>query len=197
MTVLRLTQRRVDSIKPRTRQFTIRDTQLRGFGVRILTSGAKRYFVHSQYEGHRVWKDIGDAATVALADARTHAVSVLTSIRRGEPAVAPEEIRFEVVAEEVFRRYKRNWKPRTLEVNLNYYGNHILPWFRGRTIGEIDRRDVTQWFASLRARPAAADRSAPVLSVIMKQAEVYGYRPQGSNPCVGIERYRRRGRERL
>ena len=79
MTVLRLTQRRVDSIKPRTRQFTIRDTQLRGFGVRILTSGAKRYFVHSQYEGHRVWKDIGDAATVALADARTHAVSVLTS----------------------------------------------------------------------------------------------------------------------
>ena len=31
----------------------------------------------------------------------------------------------------------------------------------------------------------------------MKQAEVYGYRPQGSNPCVGIERYRRRGRERF
>ena len=31
----------------------------------------------------------------------------------------------------------------------------------------------------------------------MQQAEVYGYRPEGSNPCVGIHRYRRRGRERF
>ena len=43
----------------------------------------------------------------------------------------------------------------------------------------------------------AADRSAPVLSVIFRQAEVYGYRPEGSNPCTGIKRYRRRGRERF
>ena len=31
----------------------------------------------------------------------------------------------------------------------------------------------------------------------MRQAEVYGYRPEGTNPCVGIKRYRRRGRERF
>ena len=37
----------------------------------------------------------------------------------------------------------------------------------------------------------------PVLSVIMRQAEVYGYRPEGSNPCKGIRRYRRRERERF
>ena len=45
--------------------------------------------------------------------------------------------------------------------------------------------------------PVAADRSAPVLSVIMRQAEVYGYRPDGTNPCAGIKRYRRQGRERF
>ena len=33
--------------------------------------------------------------------------------------------------------------------------------------------------------------------MILKQAEVYGYRPEGSNPCTGIKRYRRRGRERF
>ena len=43
----------------------------------------------------------------------------------------------------------------------------------------------------------AADRSAPVLSVILRQAEVYGNRPEGSNPCTGIKRYRRQGRERF
>ena len=82
-------------------------------------------------------------------------------------------------------------------VNLYYYRNQILPWFRGRPIADITRRDVQQWFASLHATPVAADRSAPVLSVILKQAEVYGYRPEGSNPCTGIKRYRRRGRERF
>ena len=31
----------------------------------------------------------------------------------------------------------------------------------------------------------------------MRQAEIYGYRPDGSNPCKGIKRYRREGRERF
>ena len=33
--------------------------------------------------------------------------------------------------------------------------------------------------------------------MILKQAETYGYRPEDSNPCTGIKRYRRRGRERF
>ncbi len=58
-------------------------------------------------------------------------------------------------------------------------------------------RDVANWFASLRATPVAADRSMPVLSVIMREAEAMGFRPEGSNPCKGIRRYRRKGRERF
>ena len=92
---------------------------------------------------------------------------------------------------------KRHWKPSTLRVNLNYYRNQILPWFKGCAIGEITRHDVQRWFASLHATPVAADRSAPVLSVILRQAEIYGYRPEGANPCTGIKRYRRRSRERF
>ena len=101
------------------------------------------------------------------------------------------------MAEEVFERYGRNWKPGTRKVNRNYLRNTILPRFRGRNIADITRQDVQRWFASLRATPVAADRSAPILSVIMRQAELYGYRPEGSNPCTGIRRYRRKGRERL
>ena len=58
-------------------------------------------------------------------------------------------------------------------------------------------QDVKQWFASPHITPVAADRSARILSVIMRQAEVYGYRPEGTNPCKGIKRYRRQGRERF
>ena len=67
----------------------------------------------------------------------------------------------------------------------------------GDAVADIDRRDVRDWFASLRATPVAADRSMPVLSVIMREAEAMGLRPQGSNPCLGIRRYRRKGRARF
>ena len=82
-------------------------------------------------------------------------------------------------------------------VNRSYYQRYILPWFHGRQITDIEQQDVQLWFASLRARPFSADRSVRVLSVIMRQAEVYGYRLEGSNPCKGIRRYRRRERERF
>jgi len=194
-----LTQRRVDSLKPRKKALDVRDSLIRGFGVRVLPSGRKSFFLHSQVDGRRIWQSIGDARAMTLECARDLAASLLASRSRSDEAfpAATASILFEDVAEEVFRRYKRHWKPRTLEVNLGYYRNQILPWFRGRAIGDITRRDVQRWFASLHATPAAADRSAPVLSVILRQAEVYGYRPEGPNPCTGIKRYRRRNRERF
>ena len=67
----------------------------------------------------------------------------------------------------------------------------------GDAVADIDRQDVRDWLASLRATPVAADRSMPVLSVIMREAEAMGLRPQSSNPCLGIRRYRRKGRARF
>ena len=195
----RLSERRVDALKPRKSVYDARDRDLKGFGVRVLPSGAKRYFIHSQHHGRRVWKIVGRAGAIGVDEARDRARVMLASMRNGtdDQAAAPRDTAFEIVADEVFRRYARNWKPSTLKVNQNYYSNHILPWFEGRPIAEITTRDVQQWFASLHETPVAADRSAPVLSVIMRQAEVYGYRPEGTNPCAGIKRYRRQGRERF
>ena len=199
MATHRLTQRRVDGLMARRSVYDLRDTDIKGFGVRVLTSGRKRYFLHSQVHGRRVWYAIGDGDAVTLDEARKKARGILAASREcREPPrdIVPEPL-FETVAAEVFRRYRRHWKPRTLEVNLGYYKKQILPWFRGRPINGITRLDVQRWFASLHDTPVAADRSAPVLSVILRQAEVYGYRAEGSNPCKGIRRYRRQGRERF
>ena len=199
MATLRLNDRRVDALKPRKSAYDIRDRDLRGFGVRVLPSGAKRYFIHSQHQGRRVWKIVGHAGAIGADEAREQARTLLAAIRKGneDEAAAPPDTPFETVADEVFRRYARNWKPSTLSVNRGYYRNQILPWFEGRPIGDITAQDVQCWFASLHNTPVAADRSAPILSVIMRQAEVYGYRPEDTNPCAGIKRYRRQGRERF
>ncbi len=198
MLTVRLTDARIKALKSNKSTRDVRDAALKGFGVRILPSGRRRFFIHTQFDGKRIWKIIGDPSMMTLAEARDSARAVLVAIRKGQPAAAsPSETLFEVVAEEVFRRYSRHWKSSTLRVNRGYLRKQILPRFRGRQIADIARKDVQDWFLSLHATPVAADRSAPVLSVIMSQAEVYGYRPENSNPCTGIKRYRRKGRERF
>ena len=199
MATARLTERRVDALKPRRSAYDVRDRDLRGFGVRVLPSGARRYFIHSQHKGRRVWKLVGQTGALNVDEARERARAMLAAIRNGDDdkAAVHAAIPFETVADEVFRRYARNWKPSTLRVSRNYYQNHMLPWFEGRPIADISAHDVRRWFASLHHTPVSADRSAPILSVIMRQAEVYGYRPEGTNPCAGIRRYRRQGRQRF
>jgi len=47
MTNIRLSESRIKALKPRKRSYDIRDSELKGFGVRVLPSGAKHFFVHS------------------------------------------------------------------------------------------------------------------------------------------------------
>ena len=199
MAAIRLTQRRVDTLRPRKSVRNVRDAELKGYGVRIMPSGTKRYFIHSQHRGHRVWKIVGDAAVMTEAEARARARSMLAALRddRDIEADMPGDALFETVAGEVFSRYGRRWKPRTLAANRRYLHDQLLPFFAGRPIADIDREEVQRWFRSLHAVPAAANRSAPVLSVIMQQAEAWGYRPDGGNPCKGIRRYRQKRSERF
>ncbi|MDE0239702.1 MAG: tyrosine-type recombinase/integrase [bacterium] len=193
MSSRRLTQRRVDSLKARDKTWDVRDGGFKGFGVRVLRSGRKCFFLHSQSDGCRVWHPLGDADDISLEEAQAKARALLAPFEDD----ASEPVPFEAVAEEVFQRYGRTWKPGTLAVNRRYLRSTILPWFSGRAVGDVTRQDVQRWFASLHETPVAADRSAPILSVIFRQAEIYGYRAEGTNPCTGIKRYRRQGRERF
>ena len=108
-----------------------------------------------------------------------------------------QPISFGTFANEVFRNFERRWKPGTLAVNRVYLRNQILPTFRERLVHEITRAEVRRWFGSLHTTPAAANRSLPILSVIMREAELEGHRPPESNPCRQIRRYPERRRERF
>ncbi|MCY3821976.1 MAG: site-specific integrase [Gammaproteobacteria bacterium] len=101
------------------------------------------------------------------------------------------------LADSVIRSHSRLWKPRTLAVNRCYLRNQILPFFARRPVADVSRGEVRRWFAGLRATPAAANRALPVLSTVFREAERLGFRPENSNPCAGIRRYRTPGRSRF
>ena len=90
MLTTRLTRRRVDTLKPRKQTHHVRDPSLTGFGVRILPSGSKRYFLHRQSDGKRIWHAIGDAGAITLESARSRARALLAGAARLAAVLAGE-----------------------------------------------------------------------------------------------------------
>ena len=68
MAKLRLTDARIRTLNPEKATRDVRDAVLRGFGVRTLPSGLKRFFIDMQFDGQRVWKLIGDADVMCVAE---------------------------------------------------------------------------------------------------------------------------------
>jgi len=75
--------------------------------------------------------------------------------------------------------------------------HHLEPAFRNRKIAEITREDVSRLHQSLKAHPYAANRALALLSKMMNLAEKWGLRPDGSNPCRHVERFKEKRRQRF
>ncbi len=111
METLRLNERRIDALKPRKSACDARDRELKGFGVRVLASGAKRYFVHTQHLGRRIWKIVGQAGSIDVDKARAQARVMLASTRKrpGEDAAALPHLESAFAVSPASGRGPRRW----------------------------------------------------------------------------------------
>ena len=71
------------------------------------------------------------------------------------------------------------------------------PAFGHLTVDAITVEHVKDWFTSMADRAGSANRAMPTLSVMMRMAEVWGYRPHNSNPCKNTRHYRTEPKERF
>jgi integrase len=74
---------------------------------------------------------------------------------------------------------------------------YILPRIGRRPISEIARQDIAKLHHELRDKPYQANRTLALLSKFFNWTEKHGLRPDGSNPCRHIEKYRESRRERF
>ena len=68
--------------------YDINDSELRGFGVRILPSGAHSYFVRYRRGGQRRRISLGSQGTLTPEQARSRAVQLLARVGAGEDPAA-------------------------------------------------------------------------------------------------------------
>lgn len=78
-----------------------------------------------------------------------------------------------------------------------YLRLHIVPALGSRKVVEVVRADVTALLHRLARRHITGNQVLACLRKIFNMAEVWGLRPDGSNPCRHIPKYPENGHTRL
>ena len=192
--------KRVRAAKPRARKYDVWDDVMSGLGLRVGISGHRSFFLRRSVRGRIRSATIGSADAMSVPEARAEARKVIASFiepARIDNGPRTPGRRMDAFAEEFLERHARHWKPRTQETNTYMVRKYILPAFGHMTVDAIAIEHVRDWFASMADRPGNANRAMPVLSVMMRMAELWGYRRHNSNPCKNAKRYRMHPKERF
>jgi integrase len=199
----KLTKRVVEAAEPRDVDYFIWDDDLPGFGIRIFPSGRKRYIV--QYRAGRRPRRINIAPTSALPceQARTRAMTIIAAVKAGDdPAARRDADREAVTVKELAQRFDQEHisvrvKATTAKGYRRLLDKTILPALGRLRVIEVTRADIAKLHHDQRHIPYEANRCLEVVSKMFSLAEMWGLRPDGSNPRKHIKKYPEEKRERF
>lgn len=181
------------------------DDALTGFGVVAYASGKKSYVIKYPMKGqaHRSRRyTLGEHGRLTPTQARELAKEMLGLVARGiDPMVQRQEERhkrpFKGVAEDFLSlQVAKKRKDRTHAQYRDLLDRFILPAFGNKPMSAIRRAEVSGLHARMSDKPATANRVLAVISSVWNWASDRDEIPQGTNPAVGVDRYKEQGRER-
>lgn len=174
------------------------DTELPGFGLRKRQSSHLTWIVKHRSRGVQRLMTLGSAGVVAGAlsapAARAEARRLLVKATLVDLPTAPERRKmplFADYAEEFWLDYSPHWKASTRRTSRSRIDRQLVPRFGELPVDMIESADINRWRDSMAGRGGSFNRSIPIMSVMMQYAEKLGYRPNGSNPCRGVSRFKR------
>jgi len=199
----KLTKRSVEALAPREIDYIVWDNDVPGFGVRVMPSGRKSFVL--QYRAGRRSRRmaLGYVNVVTPEQARAMAIQHLAALRQGiDPLGERDSGRDAVTVKDLAARFDAehitvHLKPSTQKEYHRSLKKFILPFFANRPIAEVSREEVARFHHKYRHVPYQANRCLEILSKMFNLAELWGLRPDGSNPRKHIKKYREEKRERF
>ena len=146
---------------------------------------------------------IGPHGAVTPADARTRAAEIISDARAGkDPAAWNRPDAKAPTMRELGKRFLDEYvashcKPSTAAEYRRSVELFVGPRIGRRRVPDIQRSDIAALHHDMRETPYQANRTLGVLSKIFNLAELWGLRPDGSNPCRHVKRFREDRRERF
>jgi integrase len=204
MAMPKITKRLVESIKPGAGDVFAWDDELRGFGVRVKPSGVRSYLVqYRNQHGRSKRLTIGAHGRLTSEEARREARLILAGVERGkDPAGAREAARNAPTLVEFAERYlvdhvATKMRPKSEAEERRMLSRLLLPALGLRKVADLSRADIAKLHSDLRTTPTQANRVLSMISRMMNLAEKWGLRPDGTNPCRHIGKFREAKRERF
>lgn len=199
----KLTKRVVDAADVRAREYFIWDGDLPGFGLRVLPSGRKQYII--QYRAGRRSRRIslGPSTVLACEQARGRAITIIAATKNGEdPAARRAAERRAITIKELVERFEKEHidlrlKPSTAKGYRRLLERFVIPRLGNHRVKEVTRADIAQLHHDLRHIAYDANRCLEMISKMFNLAEMWGLRPDGSNPRKHIKKYPEEKRERF
>ena len=209
MPVQKLTKRVIDSINPSGRREIHYDSELKGFGLKLTSTGAKTWCVEYRpgAGGRGVSKRrmvLGSATTLTPDQARDAARGVLARVALGEdPAAIRAGSREMPTFGEFAERYlaeegAAKLKPRTLVNYRIYLHKHAVGHIGSRKLDMVTSSEVAKmhrWIGQ--TRPMTANRVIEFVGSVYRFAATCGLVKRGHNPCADIKAFREQHRERF
>lgn len=199
----KLTKRSVEAMVSEAKDYFVWDSQIAGFGVRVMPSGAKTYQAQYRKGGRTRRVSVGRHGKITVDEARKLAKEIMGQVAKGEnPA---EEICQHRKAPTIGALCERFFESHVKEhCKLSTQGEYrraidlfIVPAIGSFKLVDIERKDIAELHHKFRDKPYQANRTLGVLSKMFNLAEIWGLRPDGSNPCRHVPKYREIKRERF
>lgn len=197
----KLTKRYIESIKPPSiRDFTLWDSEIKGFGVVVMPSGRCTYVI--QYRNTANTKKrlkLGVHGHITAEEARELAKKRFASIAQGlDPAEEKKQVKNLATVNDLAADYLERHAPKkrikSIQEDQNLLNNIILPALGSNKVLYISRRDIENLHLRLEKTPYQANRVLSLLSKMFSLAVAWGWR--ADNPAQGISRYQEEKRDR-
>jgi integrase len=201
--MIKISKRTVDVLEPQDRDVDHYDEDLKGFGVRVRPSGRKTYFVMMRHKCVMRRFTIGSHGTVTAELARLKAKQIISDLAIDKnPTEVEDAVRNSVTVRSLGDRFIYEYVPCHLKPSTQGEYKRCVEIFINPEIGtmklvSVERTDVAKIHHQLRHIPYQANRVLGVLSIMFNLAESWGLRPQFSNPCRGVKKFKEKRRERF
>lgn len=198
----KLTKSKIEALAIKDRDYFVWDDGLPGFGVRVFPSGRKKFVL--QYRSERTSRrmTLGQFGAISVDQARKLALNALTKISDGgDPLAERTERRDALIVKELAARFEEehiavHLKATTAKEYRRNLKLFILPAIGNMRITDVTRADVAKFHHDYRHKPYQANRNIEIISKMFNLAELWGLRPDGTNPRRHIKKYPEKKRER-
>ena len=196
MAKIKLTKTTVETAQPQTQAFELRDTLVPGFLCKVTPKGRKVFMLQYRTNaGERRKPALGLFGELTVEQARAMAQDWLAEVRQGgDPGGAKAKARKAPTVAELSKKFMKDHseqrnKPSTQDGYRKVIDRCIIPLLGRKKVHDVKRPDIAAFMEKLSYKKTEANKAFAILRKMFNLSEVWGYRPDGTNPCRHVPMY--------